>query len=154
LNLWGEITDGPDVWQQPASGIFYHPHRLGDTNRQQLLELVRSMVCPMPVTVTKATGYLSTMRRDDDAIIVQLLAEDYDVDIDHTLDSIRTHRSRVNLLTDIAPVGVDGDIRIQTDKIPTVYTPFNQEDATVTQENGTWHIQLPENCSYALLCFQ
>lgn len=144
----------PDVWQQPARGIFYHPHRLGDTNRLHLLDLVRSMVRPMPVTVTRATGYLSAMRRDGDAIVLQLLAEDYDVDIDHSLDSIRTHRSRVNLLTDIAPAGVDGDIRIQTDKIPTVYTPFNQEDATVTQENGTWHIQLPENCSYALLCFQ
>ncbi len=146
--------DDPDAWQQPEKGVFYHPHRLGDTNRDQLLDLVHSMVRPMPVTITKANGYLTTMRRDGDAIIVQLLAEDYDVDINHKLDSIRTHRSRVNLLTDITPIGVDGNIHIQTNKIPTVYAPFNQEAATVTQAGSSWQINLPNDCSYALIHFK
>ena len=110
LSEWFRNTDverpnDPDTWQQPAEGLFYHPHRWGEINAERVLELVRTYAKPMPINVTQAKGYFSTVRQDDSGFVVQLLAEDYDADINHELDAIRTHRSRVNLLTTITPIG-------------------------------------------------
>jgi hypothetical protein len=93
------------------------------------------------------------MLEDQAGITVQLLAEDYDVDINHELDSIRTHRSRVNLLTTIVPIGVDRTVRVETEVQPTVYTPFQEEPTAVTLVDGVCTVTLPENCSYAILRF-
>lgn len=143
----------PDSWQTPEKGLYYHPHRLGDSNQEKLLELVKRFMKPMPICVTAAKGYLCTMLEDKDGITVQLLAEDYDVDINHELDERRNHRSRVNLLTRIAPAGVDGHITVKTASQPVVYTPFNSESAVISMAEGSCSITLPENCCYAILRF-
>lgn len=83
--------------------------------------------------------------------IVHFLAEDYDVDIDHELDSIRFHRSRVNLVTKVEPIGIDGVIWLRTNELPEVYTPFNIEEACVSFENGVCCVRLPDKCAYAIM---
>lgn len=153
LNTKIPAPQDPPVWQQPREGLLYHPARPGDMDKNSLLEQVKQFLRPMPVTVLEARGYLSTMLRDEAGITLQLVAEDYDVDIDHELDAIRVHRSRVNLLTDIAPAGVDRAICVETDVAPTVYTPFSGEAAQVSMDGNRCHITLPENCAYALLRF-
>ena len=148
-----EDTKDPDIWQSPKEGLYYHPHRLGDTNREAVLDFAHRFASPMPVKVTQSEGYLCTMLEDEAGITVQLLAEDYDVDIDHKLDSIRHHRSRVNLLTTIVPIGIDRTVRMETAVQPTVYTPFQEEPTAVTLVDGVCTVTLPENCSYAILRF-
>lgn len=152
-NTQVEAPDDPPVWQQVREGLFYHPLRPRDMDRDSLLELVERFIRPMPVKVVRSKGYLSTMLRDETGITLQFVAEDYDVDIDHQLDEMRVHRSRVNLLTDIAPAGVDGVLCLQTEKIPTVYTPFNKKAVRTTMENGNCTITVPADCSYVLLRF-
>jgi hypothetical protein len=117
------------------------------------LALCRKFVRPLPVQVEKAEGYLVSVFETEQHYTVHLLAEDYDVDIDHHLDSIRFHRSRVNFITKVEPAGVDGNIRIATEKPPTVYTPFTEGTAEAFVKNGKCHINLPKNCSYAILAF-
>ncbi|MBQ8894529.1 MAG: hypothetical protein IJ043_09030 [Clostridia bacterium] len=109
---------------------------------------------PLSIAVASAKGYLCTMFEAEDRLTVHFLAEDYDVDIDHELDSIRFHRSRVNLLTKIEPIGIDGTLRLSAPTAPTVYTPFNRERATVTQKGGEYTVTLPPKCAYVILHFQ
>ena len=75
------------------------------------------------------------------------------MDIDHELDAMRTHRSRVNLLTTIEPAGVDGIIKVKSNQIPAVYTPFDEQQATVTVQGEDCTIKLPKGCCYAILRF-
>lgn len=150
-----KVTSPPDpsAWQQPRAGLLYHPCRPEDIDRESLLAQVRKLIKPMAVTVLEAKGYLTTMLQDETGITLQLVAEDYDVDINHELDAMRVHRSRVNLLTDITPVGVDGEICVEANTSPIVYTPFNGESARISGDGRHCHITLPENCGYALLRF-
>ena len=143
----------PDVWQNPRRGLYYHPHRLNAENQDGFLELVQRFVRSMPIEIEQAKGYMCTMLEDQQGITAQLLAEDYDVDIDHELDAMRTHRSRVNLLTTIEPAGVDGIIKVKSDQIPAVYTPFDEQQATVTVQGEYCTIKLPKGCCYAILRF-
>lgn len=145
-----------DRWSEPMSGLFYNPCRMEeDAVARAVLDYCRSFAKPMPLQVEGADGYLVTMFRNETGLTVHLLAEDYDTDIDHKLDEIRFHRSRVNYITKVEPVGVSRTVRLRTDKIPVVYTPFNQEGAQVEQdETGAFTIHLPECCSYALLRVQ
>ena len=91
------------------------------------------------------------MFENKDVITVHLLAADYDVDIDHELDDIRFHRSRVNLVNKVEPIGVDGVIELRSDSHITVYTPFSDEESTVEYRNGIYTVTLPEGTSYAIL---
>lgn len=153
LNTEIPATGDPHRWQQPREGLLYHPFRPKDIDKESLLDQVRKLIKPMPVTVLAAKGYLTTMLRDETGITLQLVAEDYDVDIDHKLDAMRVHRSRVNLLTDITPAGVDEKILVEATTLPTVYTPFNEESAQVSGDGSRCQIVLPKNCAYALLRF-
>lgn len=143
----------PDQWSEPLPGLYYHPHRLGESNRERVLALCRRCMKEMPVKLLKNEGYLSSVQRSEDRIVVHLLAADYDVDINHELDKIRYHRSRVNLLTKIEPIGVDREILVETDRIPQVFLPFTEGVAEVKIKDGICMITLPERCSYALLSF-
>jgi len=140
-------------WQMPRPGLYYNSRRPEEGVEASLLELVRRFVKPLPVEILKSRGYLFSFSRCEGGTVVQALAADYDVDINHELDSIRTHRSRVNLLTKIEAIGVDREIRLAATKTPVIYTPFNGEGTAVTGENGTCTVTLPEKCSYALLFF-
>ncbi len=153
-NTQVEPTQDPPVWQQPREGLLYLPQRPRDAEKVGLLEQVRKFMTPMPINILRAKGYLTTMLEDDDGITLQFVAEDHDVDIDHHLDAIRVHRSRVNLITSISPAGVDGVLVLETDKAPTVYTPFNEEPVQVTMESGLCTVTVPTSCSYVLLRIQ
>jgi len=143
-----------DLWQQPREGLYYHPQRIGEqANNAKVLELCRQFMKPLPVSVQSATGYLCSMFEADDQLTVHFLAEDYDVDINHELDDIRFHRSRVNLVTKAEPIGTDGKLVLEAETIPTVYTPFNPEGATVTRNGSLCTVTLPEKCPYVLLKF-
>ena len=154
--IWSmELPDCPvsDEWQEPMPGLYYHPHRLDDSNRPKVLELVRKFMKPMPVQLAYSKGYLCTMFEDQAGITVQLLAADYDVDINHELDSMRTHRSRVNLLTSIKPIGTDRNVEIHASGKLKVYTPFSKTSATAKKTDRGYQIILPEHCSYAVCYF-
>ena len=147
-------TTAENKWTELQPGLYYNPHQItGELDEEKLLALCRQFARPLPVTVTLAKGYLVSVSESDTHVNVQLLAEDYDVDIDHHLDSIRFHRSRVNYITQVAPAGVDGKVCITTDKKPLVYTPFVKGETRVTMEENSCTLQLPENCSYAILSF-
>ena len=107
----------------------------------------------MPIKILDSKGYLVTMFESDDAITVHLLAEDYDTDIDHKLDEMRFHRSRVNFVNKVEPIGVDGVICLRAATAPTVYTPFSSEASSVTEKNGIYTVRLPEKTAYAILQF-
>lgn len=148
-------TTAEEKWTQLAPGLFYNPHRITQNlDSEKLLTLCRQFARPLPLSVTRAEGYLVSVSESDNHINVQLLSEDYDVDIDHHLDSIRFHRSRVNYITKVEPAGVDTTIQITTDKLPKVYTPFVKGDAKITAANGVCTVVLPDKCSYAILSFE
>ena len=147
-------TDDPDVWQNPRDGVWYHPFRISQMpQRSRLLELCRTYMKPIPVQVVSAVGCLCTMYRQDQTMTVRFLAEDYDVDIDHELDSIRFHRSRVNLVNKVEPIGVDGILRLRSEKTPRVYIPLQDAPAQVQKDGREWLITLPPKCSYAIVQF-
>lgn len=140
----------PNVWQQPREGLFYNPHRAP----AELLTLTEDFALPMPVTVKKATGFLCTMFQNEAGLTAHFLAEDYDTDIDHELDAMRFHRSRVNFINKVAPVGTEGIWEVDADAAPTVYTPFQSQGARVETQGSLHRITLPEGCAYAILNFQ
>jgi len=149
-----ESSGDPDIWVQPTEGLYYCPKRICEnTNNQKLLELCRKFMSPVPIKVLSAAGYLCTMFESEDSLIVHFLAEDYDVDINHELDSIRFHRSRVNLITKAEAIGTDSKLLMEAASVPVVYTPFNAEGASAKLENGVVTVNLPEKCSYAILKF-
>ena len=139
----------PDVWQTPVPGLYYHPHRTCDS----AIALCQKHCKPMPIRVLEAKGYLCTMFETENHILVHFLAEDYDTDIDHKLDEMRYHRSRVNFINKVEPIGIDGYLKLDTDKIPEVFTPFHKESATAQRTDGICTVTLPVKCAYANLRF-
>ena len=95
-----------------------------------------------------------TLFQNDGGTVVQLLAEKYDTDIDHHLDEIRFHRSRVNYVNKAEPVGVTKRITGEAKSAPKVYTPFSKLPARVTFENGTFTAELGEETAYVILRFE
>ena len=107
----------------------------------------------MPVTVTFQEGYLITVFQSNDGITLQMLAEDYDTDIDHHLDEIRYHRSRVNYINKVEPIGISRQVILKTDTPPQVYTPFNTEPTGISMKGDICTLTLPEKCPYAIFHF-
>jgi hypothetical protein len=106
-------TNDPISWQQPRPGLYYTPARPREA--EGLLALVQRFMRPMPIRLLQAEGFLTTVMEDEAGYTLQLVAADYDVDIDHKLDEMRVHRSRVNLITKIGPLGTDGQILVRTE---------------------------------------
>ncbi|MBO5868211.1 MAG: hypothetical protein J6Q54_04815, partial [Oscillospiraceae bacterium] len=149
-----EPATEPDAWTEVRPGLYYNPHRLQDAmNTEKYLTLCKEFARPLPLDVQAAEGYLVSVFDSGDRYTVQLLAEDYDVDIDHHLDSIRFHRSRVNFITKVLPAGVGTPISIATRQVPKVYTPFVDGQTKISVKDGICTLELPEDCSYAILDF-
>ena len=145
--------EDPDCWQMPEANISYNPHRASE-GKEMLVERYRSLAKTLPVTIREQTGYMITMFRGKDGLTVQLLAEDYHTDIDHHLDEIRYHRSRVNYITKVDPVGISRQIILCADAAPRVYTPFSRGETEITEtQEGVYTLQLPEKCAYAIFHF-
>ena len=142
-------------WCEVAKGLYYNPHRVSDKAiNASLLQLVGRFARKMPIEVERCEGYLVTAFQADDAYIMHFLAADYDTDIDHKLDEIRFHRSRVNFVNKVTPVGVSEQLVLRTDLQAEVYLPFGEGSATVKSENGVCEITLPSATAYAIVKFK
>ena len=154
---WMTETDvphsgNPDVWTQIGENILYNPCRV-ESVKEAVLEYCRKWAKPLPVTITSQEGYLITVFQGNDGITVQMLAENYDTDIDHHLDQIRYHRSRVNYINKVEPIGISRQVILGADKAPQVYTPFNTEATQISMEKDVCTLTLPEKCAYAIFHF-
>ncbi len=144
----------PYQWTAPAEGILYNPHRFNEAQvAEDVLQQVKESCKQMPVNILESEGYFITMFENEKGVTVHFLAEDYDTDIDHHLDEIRFHRSRMNYVNKVEPIGISRTIRISAKAAPVVYTPFNDADAQVVCDGDICTITLPEKTSYALLHF-
>ena len=145
----------PDEWLAPEEGLRYHPDRVSNGKlSEELLALCRKWMRRLPIEILEAKGYLSSAFLAEDQIILQFFAEDYDVDIDHRLDEMRFHRSRVNFINYVKPIGVSRTIRLKTERIPEIFTPINDGTATAEVRDGVCTVTLPEDCSYVILQFK
>ena len=146
--------DGSFEWSEIRPRLYYHPQRISSGRiTDSLMSFVRQYAKPMPIGVTDARGYLITFFEDEQSCTVRMLAEDYDTDIDHTLDEMRFHRSRVNYINYVKPIGVTQTLRLRAQTIPAVYTPFNQEPAEISLKDGICTVTLPEPTSFLILRF-
>ena len=143
-----ECTDEP-VWSAPREGMLYHPQRCPE----DLIKQAKDYAKPLPVQVLRAKGYLCTMFETQDSLILHFLSEDYDTDIDHGLDEMRFHRSRVNFINKVTPIGIDGILELKTQVRPEVFTPFTEEASQITQQPERCTVTLPKDCPYAILRF-
>ncbi|MBQ9974693.1 MAG: hypothetical protein IJP02_07040 [Oscillospiraceae bacterium] len=154
----GEIgpCPDPDGWCEPVPGLYYNPCRMSEgTVAEGVRELCEQYAAPMPVRVQAADGYLVTMFRQDKNIVVHLLAEDYDTDIDHHLDEIRFHRSRVNLITKVTPIHTADVLSLSAPVVPKVYTPIDADCAAgIRSGAGECTVSLSKPCSYVILYFE
>ena len=144
----------PAEWQNAAKGVFYHPHRVSDgLVGEALLSKVTPLLRPLPVQVLHSEGYIVTMFRGKNKIFVHFLAEHYDVDIDHKLDEMRTHRSRVNYVNRVAPIGVGKKVELKAPSAPQVFAPFNKEAVAVSKSDTGFTLTLPTDCAYFIAEF-
>ena len=140
------------AWNEITPGVWYNPARLPDAAvAEGMLKLVRKFLRPLPVKLEGIGGYLAAVHKNEKYYIVHLLAKDYDTDIDHRLDEIRTHRTRVNLITKVEPLNVSREFTVETELPVEVYTPFNDEGATWERRGGAVRVELPDKCSYAVV---
>ncbi len=147
-------TDNPEAWTEVQPGLWYNPHRISEEKTAgEVLELCRKWCRPLPVAFSESDGYMVTVFENEGGVTVHLLAEKYDTDIDHHLDEIRFHRSRVNYVNKADPMGVTRTLRGTAATKPTVYLPLTDETAEVTFEKGTFTVNLPEKCAYIILRF-
>ena len=139
------------AWKEVRQGLFYNPGRISEGKIiQTLLSLIKEHMKPMPIEILDSKGYLTTVFEDKDAFVVRMLAADFDTDIDHKLDEMRFHRSRVNYINYVMPTGVTQEIKLKTNHTPEVFTPFNAP-ATVETKDGVSRVMLPEKTSFLLL---
>ena len=156
---WASKTTLPEsreenVWQEAESGLYYNPHRLSDRKiRESFLALAKRFAKKLPLETVDCTGYLTGTFESEDCYVMHFLAADYDTDIDHKLDEMRFHRSRVNFVNKVEAIGVTSKLVFITDRVPEVYLPFDQGEATVTMEGDTCTVHLPPHTSYLIAKF-
>lgn len=149
-----EDTDDSYEWISPIDGLLYQPHRIHEGNvGKELLELCHKLCRPLPVQITENDGYSVSAFQNESGVVVHLLAVEYDTDIDHHLDEIRFHRSRVNYVNKAEPVGVTQTIRGKGEALPLVYTPFNDAAVAAVREGDGFKVTLPEKTAYVILHF-
>ena len=142
----------PVAFEEKIPGVFYTPHRMSDGKiNEAMLELIRKFKKAKSVEIEKSDGYNVTVFKSDKATTVHMLAADFDTDIDHKLDEMRFHRSRVNFINKVAPIGVTQTIVVKTDGNVEAFTPFNEKTVTVTRESERVIVTLPEPTSYLIL---
>lgn len=143
-----------NAWTQPRQGLFYNPHRMVDGQiTEKVLDYCRSWGNPMPVKVLEAQGYLISMFEGQDGLTVHFLAADYDTDIDHHLDEIRFHRSRVNYINKVTAIGVTDTLKLKTAVAPQAFAPLSDQSGIVEMDGDVCTVRIPEHCSYAILHF-
>ena len=146
-------TDDENRFTEIEPGLFYNPLRVsGGKITEEILSYCGKYGKKKPVELVSQQGYLVSVFQNGESLLFHFLAAEYDTDIDHKLDEMRFHRSRVNYVTKAEPVGVCREIVLKGGKKPTVYTPFN-EGAKVQEKDGNWVVVLPEKTAYAIVRF-
>ena len=141
-------------WREVSDGIYYNPHRVNESGvADTVAELSERFAKKLPVKVISAKGYIASVFGENGTTVIHLLAKDYDTDIDHELDEIRFHRSRVNYINKVEPIGISESVKIEAPTAPIVYTPFNDGVATVSRGEDGYTVTLPEKTAYAILYF-
>ncbi|MBQ7976307.1 MAG: hypothetical protein IJ300_11535 [Clostridia bacterium] len=144
----------PIMFKEIIPAFYYTPHRISDGEITELfLESLRKYMKQLPIKFICSNGYLINMFENKNTITVHLLAEDFETDIDHHLDEIRFHRSRVNYINKVEPAGVTQTLQLKANGRPAVYTPFNVSVPTVSENGNEYKISLPEKASYVILQF-
>ena len=108
----------------------------------------------MPIELVSADGYMVTVFESEDSYIMHFLASDYDTDIDHELDEMRFHRSRVNFVNKVTPKGVTDTLKIVSGNLPQVYIPFSKSMSEITLADGICTVSLPKDTAYVILRFE
>jgi len=145
----------PDGWKEVREGLWYHPQRISEEKiAAEVLERCKGWCKPLSVSFSRSEGYMVTAFENEGGVTVHLLAEKYDTDIDHHLDEIRFHRSRVNYVNRVEPIGVTRTLCGNAEAAPKVFLPLNDEGAEVIFEKGSFTVNLPKNCAYVLLRFE
>ena len=140
------------AWREVGEGILYNPHRASDGKLDEsFVALCRQYAGRLPVEIEFSKGYLTTVFETNDGLVIHFLAEDYDTDIDHELDEMRFHRSRVNFINKVTPINIDKRLRLRSDLNAEVFVPFRTESATVTRTDGGYEITLPDDTFYAIV---
>ena len=140
--------------REVEKGLFYAPARISDLPAaEDLAALLRPYLRTAHIEILHATGFLVALFETDTATVAHFLAEDYDTDIDHTLDEMRFHRSRVNYINRVTPIGTTDALRVRCKADPTVYLPFSEESASITRKDGIAEILLPKGTTYCILQF-
>lgn len=148
-------SDDEDAWMAPFKNVVYHPFRTSSRKlNDAIIDYCRKFGGQMPVQVADGGGYYITMFESDRGITVHFLATDYDTDIDHELDEMRYHRSRVNYINKADPINVNRKLELKSQGVPKVYTPFNTEDAEVQATEDGCTVILPEKCAYAVVFYE
>lgn len=141
-------------WTEVAEGLYYNPHRLRDQEiGESFLALVKRFAAKLPFETLDCTGYLTGLFETDEGYLMHFLAADYDTDIDHKLDEMRFHRSRVNYVNRVTPIGITRELVFATDRVPEIYIPFDGGEATVTREKDVCTVHLPPHTSYLIAKF-
>lgn len=151
-----EIEEPPGLeatFREVEPGFFYTPVRLFDERiRPELAARVRSHGRHLPVEIAVSTGYLCSIQESERNYFVHFLAADYDTEIDRELDAIRFHRSRVNLITAVAPIGVGSEFVLKSPLAAKVHVPFGGACATLTAgPDGRIRIEVDRPCSYLIV---
>ena len=146
-------SEEPNEWREVVKGIYYNPHRMGDGRiKDSFLALVDRYARKMPVKLLDARGYLMTAFETERAYVLHFLAADYDTDIDHELDEMRFHRSRVNYVNRVTPINLCRRLVLQTNGTPSVHLPFDcEKKAELFREGERLSITLPKDTSYAIV---
>ena len=122
--------------------------------RERVISYCRELCRPLPVRMLKNEGYLVSVFEDEDGVTVHLLAKDFDTDIDHRLDEMRFHRSRVNMIVKAEPIDITDTLLLQAQTAPTVYLPLQKESACVHSDGERHEVRLPKGTAYAILRFE
>ncbi len=150
-----QSSNEPNRWREIGEGIFFNPHRVSEGNiSDEILEICKKYAKHLPIVVEEAEGYIITLFENEDSVIVHFLAEDYDTDIDHELDDMRFHRSRVNFVNKVAAAGVTDTLKMRCDKEPEVYIPFGEQGGKAEMTDGVCSVFLPQNTAYVILKFK
>ena len=148
-------SEGKNAWQNPREGFFYHPFRFSDPRvTEDAVSRFAACARRLPVKVLESEGYYATMLGDEKGITVHFLAADYDTDIDHHLDEIRFHRSRMNYINKVEPIGIGDHISVKAPSKPSVFSPFTEAQPKAAEFDGVWRIELPKKASYIILRFE
>lgn len=148
-------VEAPDEWKKPLDGLYYHPYRASqEAVRERVISYCRELCRPLPVRMLQNEGYLASVFEDEDGVTVHLLAKDFDTDIDHRLDEMRFHRSRVNMIVKAEPIGVTDTLLLQAQAAPAVYLPLQKETACVRSDGERHEIRLPKGTAYVILRFE